>query len=193
MAIGRKHAGGRPFRHTHAWFNWSPKWRIHFGAIETVGTNFTELANRITEELAGLSPRFDALDTKIDQRLSPESSSKQFDAGRGPDELNVSALNSGLGAALYAVRLMEETGKHFEPRKANLPDRFSDYIGGVLSAFSFVKPFGTEIEKKGKYTFILNKLAGPLNEYVLDAEHFSKVSDRLREALDAYFGEKEAA
>jgi len=146
------------------------------------------LAERISGEIAGLTPRFDAIDSKIDSRLSTNKILPAPPAGKDEQTLaRGSTLTPALAAALYAVLRMHQTGKVFNTSVVFADEKWKQYVGGCLAVISYLRPLGINLERKGGFEYKLVSL-GAIEEDVLSSYfELDKVPPRKRGDIEKYF------
>ena len=144
------------------------------------------LAERISVEISSLAPRFDAINSKIEERFPPDRISP---SPPSPGERKVpdSTMTSGIRAGLYIITKMNDTGKRAAINEIYDTDIWRRYVSGCLSTLSYLNAYGIKLKFHPEYVY---ELISVNDEEITKIKSLVKSKDRGKKfllAVDAYF------
>jgi hypothetical protein len=155
--------------------------------LEETSSNLLSLAERISIEVSSLAPRFDAINSKIEERFPPDRISPSPPPSPGDSNLLNTVMTSGIRASLYIIIKMHETGKRVSLDEIYDTDIWRRYVGGCLSTLSYLNAYGIKIKVHDAYNY---ELVSINDDEVIRINSLMKSKDRSKKYLasvDKYF------
>jgi hypothetical protein len=161
--------------------------------VSEASATLATVAERVAGEVADLRPRFDAIDSKIDQRLSPD---RLIEAPPRPTNTSSqlpdrgSTLAPALAISLYVLARMDETSKNFDPRTVFVKESWKQYVAGCLTTISYLKPLGIDLRRPEIFTYSLKSLGDITREGLLQYIDINTLNTKYKTYVDSYFDEE---